>query len=290
MDCDSDGRKLCPFCDQLLAPAAYYRHVNESVWPKKPETPDHAQRYAEYDSDSSVSLSSVEVGEPMDSSFSFDTSEDEEYLSSSQCEFTELGNCTDSLGDDDTSCTDTFSLVSGEEIWENSSDDDVGQLSRSEPTSIKANRILYAISFFLSFFQLTFRVSERAMAALLTFLRVLLSYVSSLSQNEVLIRLSSLIPKSLFSMRKFFKDRDGLCEYVVCPKCHALYEISQCIVKVGVSSQSFVTLLSFLDTHTPQGDQSVIDEVGSESWEIKVSSSQNLCLSKCNCWNSEIIG
>ena len=209
---------MCPFCDQLLAPAAYYRHVNESVCPKKPETPDHAQRYAEYDSDSSVSLSSVEVGEPMDSSFSFDTSENEEYLSSSQCEFTELGNCTDSLGDDDTSCTDTLSLVSGEEIWENSSDDDVGQLSRSEPTSIKANRILYAISFFLSFFQLTFRVSERAMAALLTFLRVLLSYVSSLSQNEVLIRLSSLIPKSLFSMRKFFKDRDGLCEYVVCPK------------------------------------------------------------------------
>ena len=71
----------------------------------------------------------MEVGEPMDSSFCFETSENEEYLSSSQCKFTELGNCTGSLGDD-TSCTDPISLVSGEEIWENSSDDDVGPLSR----------------------------------------------------------------------------------------------------------------------------------------------------------------
>ena len=76
------------------------------------------------------------------------------------------------------------------------------------------------------------------MAALLTFLRVLLSYISSLSQNEVLIRFSLLISKSLFSMRKCFKDRNGLCEYVVFPKCHALYEISQCIVKVGGCEQS----------------------------------------------------
>ena len=93
MDADFSGRKKCPFCEQFLAPAAYYRHVNGSVCPRKPETSERGT--GNEDSDSSMSLSSVEVGSGMDSSFCFDTSESEE----SQCKFTESGNNTD-LGSD----------------------------------------------------------------------------------------------------------------------------------------------------------------------------------------------
>ena len=73
------------------------------------------------------------------------------------------------------------------------------------------------------------RISERAIALMLTFIRLLLGYIAIISQSPVLIHLSSIIPKSL---RKHIRNkRNGLCEFVVCSKCHALYEPSQCVVK-----------------------------------------------------------
>ena len=47
-----DARKICPFCEQCLASAAYYRHVNESVCPKKPQ----GLVSSELESESSASL------------------------------------------------------------------------------------------------------------------------------------------------------------------------------------------------------------------------------------------
>ena len=172
----------------------------------------------------------------MDSSFSFESTDSGE---SDSNEFHKSGNDIDSVSDiERNSCTDANSLASEEEIWENSSDEDISQYCGAEPVMVRANKLLYTISFFLNFFQLTFRISERAMAALLIFIRMLLGYLESVSENQVFIHLFSIIPKSLVSMRKCFKDRDGIIEYVVCPKCHALYEIPQCIVKVAGREQS----------------------------------------------------
>ena len=60
-------------------------------------------------------------------------------------ECADLGNNTDSLSDvDANSCTDTNSLGSEEDIWEDSSDEDIGKYTGTEPLLITANKMLYA--------------------------------------------------------------------------------------------------------------------------------------------------
>ena len=79
------------------------------------------------------------------------------------------------------------------------------------------------------------------MALILTFLRRLLNYVSIMSQIPMFIHLSSIIPKSLKTMRKLIHNKSNhelLCEFVVSSKCHALYELSKCIVNEHGQEQS----------------------------------------------------
>ena len=114
--------------------------------------------------------------------------------------------------------------------------------------------------FFLIFLQVTYRISERAMALMLTFIRLLLGYVAIISQSPVLIHLSSIIPKSLNTLRKHLRNkRNGLCEFVVCSKCHALYKPSQCVVKEhGVEMSKHCDYSEFPRTHTAQEEQNVV--------------------------------
>ena len=80
---------------------------------------------------------------------------------------------------------------------------------------------------FLNFFQLFYRVSERAILGLLLFFQSLLSF---LGFSEA----ASLLPKSIHSIRGIIKgtiQRSTVVEYVVCPKCHSLYLLSDCILQ-----------------------------------------------------------
>ena len=78
-----------------------------------------------------------------------------------------------------------------EEIWEDRS------CSSSEDHPQGENVIL-GISLFLNYFQLTYNVSERAMSAFLMFVRLLLVYLASLAQDNIVFRfISKSIPKSM---------------------------------------------------------------------------------------------
>ena len=75
----------------------------------------------------------------------------------------------------------------------------------------QAKEVLFGISTFLNFFQLTYHISERAMVTLLLFLRTLLLYLSTFSQgNSILKTLAQLIPKSLYSIRKIIRKSDTI--------------------------------------------------------------------------------
>ena len=75
------------------------------------------------------------------------------------------------------------------------------------------------------------------MVALLSFLRVLLTYLASLSRHNIITLVAKLIPKSFHSFKKSTAN-SKIKEYAVCPKCHVLYEISECIIKRGGQTES----------------------------------------------------
>ena len=84
--------------------------------------------------------------------------------------------------------------------------------------------------------QLFFRVSERALWALLKFLCLFVAHLSSLSPSSSLLqKLCKSFPKSASFIHKVLSGENGISEYVVCPRCSKL---SNCVIKVGSQDQS----------------------------------------------------
>ena len=126
-------------------------------------------------------------------------------------------------------------LTDAEELW-NTSDEDPSD--EEEDTQVQFQSVLFGLFFFLNFFQLLFRISERAMQAMLKFIHLFISQLLSLSPgNKVLEHIHKYLPKSFPSIQKCLKN-DGATEYVVCPRCFKLYDYTNCIVGVGSQAES----------------------------------------------------
>ena len=125
---------------------------------------------------------------------------------------------SESSGDTDTD--------SGEEIWEASGSE--AEYEKVERQSVKD--VLFGLSVFLTFFQLAFRITERAMSALLAFLKTMLLHFSQICATDTFLHsVAQSIPKTCHGIRKTLSFESGtVTEYVVCPKCHSLYLPSQC--------------------------------------------------------------
>ena len=87
------------------------------------------------------------------------------------------------------------------------------------------------ISLFISFFQLCYRISERGITLLLHFLRALLLWASTIKSSTELLTLRDMIPKNVYFLRKMCSSENNFRTYVVCPKCHALYNLEDCIIR-----------------------------------------------------------
>ena len=106
----------------------------------------------------------------------------------------EIDNMLDESSEEDSSIGD-------EEIWEDASDDETGPR--------RENCIWH-----MPFSEFFYRVSERAILALLLFLRSMLTFFG-------LQHIAQLLPRSLQSIKKVFRinlPRQKSVEYVVCPK------------------------------------------------------------------------
>ena len=124
-----------------------------------------------------------------------------------------------------------------EETWETSAEESSDQEDVLQTNSVQS--IVFGLSFFLNLFQLIFRVSERAIYALLDFLRILITHLSALSPtNPLLWQLSISLPKSLASIRIFIKHDSSTSEYVVCPLCCKLCNLSDCVIRCGSAEVS----------------------------------------------------
>ena len=93
----------------------------------------------------------------------------------------------------------------------------------------------YIVCLFLAFFQLCFRVSDRALLQLLSFFSALFNHLCScVKEVPYLIALAKTFPTTLYSLRKCLKLKTSYITYVVCPRCHRLYKESECLVIKGL--------------------------------------------------------
>ena len=211
------SRRVCPGCKEQLALTAYYRHQRGNCPGRQLES----QALTHWGSDSSLD---EEVERGLDSSFCFS---DSECLSpesvADQLVHDDSAEIDEMLDQESSSSEDQCSL-SDEEIWDSS---DTSDEDRVAAENTRTSNIVVGICLFLNFFQLFYKVSERGILALILFLRSLLSF---LGLNDII----SSLPKSLSSIRCILRKgthHSTVLEYVVCPKCHSLYFLEDCIIR-----------------------------------------------------------
>ena len=93
-----------------------------------------------------------------------------------------------------------------------------------------ANSILQWLLYFLLIWQGVCQVSDNGLAWLLRFLLQFLKVLNIHLSGELLTELVAMFPTSLYLVRQILAiDRDNFTKYVVCPKCTACYEYSECV-------------------------------------------------------------
>ena len=91
---------------------------------------------------------------------------------------------------------------------------------------------------FIFLWQYTYNVSDAGISVMIVFLYNFLKLISSLFNFDPIRVLLESCPRSLYQVQKAIGLRDNrLYTFVVCPKCHSVYDHAQCIRKVGGSSE-----------------------------------------------------
>lgn len=123
------------------------------------------------------------------------------------------------------------------EIWDSDSDTD-SEAAGDIPPSHSVKGLNYVLSYFLLFFQLCYRLSDRGLQHIMSFISSLLLWLTTLFRgNDTLSQLSSQFPKTIYSLRKAFGIQSDLIRYCVCPTCHTLYKTEDCIIAGPGNSQ-----------------------------------------------------
>ena len=115
-----------------------------------------------------------------------------------------------------------------EEIW-SSTDEDEKENADTE-TTFHPLRYLFI---FLVLWQSAFRISNAALSSLIRFLKYFLLILGrsfNLKENRI-EQLADEVPLTLRSIHKSLglDSRNWVIEYVVCPKCHSIYEYQDCV-------------------------------------------------------------
>ena len=87
-------------------------------------------------------------------------------------------------------------------------------------------------------FPCTLQFIRKSYHALLKFLKTLLYFLSTLGNGPILKEIASLLPKTMYGIRKYFQRQSDFSEYVVCPQCYHLYSVSECIIKNACGEES----------------------------------------------------
>lgn len=224
-------RRVCAICGEQLASAAYFRHLhdcNGTACPGKKKKLLLMSDVRVEEESRLADESSLE--DIVDSDSSLDTTFCLSESDLSACQ-EELGTGLNSVSELDSELSSSVHFSSDEdgssleeEVWDISlsdSDED------TDATGEVSSKLVHAVSVFLMFFHLFYNVSERAMTALLRFIRSLLGYLATVCGIPRLVELAKAIPMSLATIRKMFNPMVEFVEYVACPRCSKLYTLGE---------------------------------------------------------------
>ena len=224
-------RKVCVKCGQKLSHAAYVRHQNplvcsgETVQPKKrcgepaSTSPEEAICGME---------PTVHDDEELQHCVDEDVHTDNETDVESEADDVEIvSDCEDDqFGTGSESCGQSQSQFGSPEA------SPFGEHKESSKSPQKLQIIATHLCLFITFFQLCYRVPERGITLLLSFVRALLLWIGNyLGNSDQLLLLCDMIPKNVYFLKKNCSFENGFYTYVVCPKCHTLYDLKDCIIK-----------------------------------------------------------
>ena len=130
----------------------------------------------------------------------------------------------------------TPSSSEGEVIWELSDSEVEGEVSNGSNDLVK--QFVFGLTFFLSVFHTFYRLSERAMISLLSFLKSVFYYLGKIQSNQLLLDVALALPKSVYGLQKGFKYADDMTLFTVCPKCCRLYRVEDCVIRIGNRNES----------------------------------------------------
>ena len=103
-------------------------------------------------------------------------------------------------------------------------------MTESDKIDKDASSIVSGMSFFVVFFHLVYRASERSIRTLLIFFQLLFQFLAKTLRNPPLQQVSLRLPKTLYCACKMtFRESCKCVEYVVCPKCNSIYLHSDCV-------------------------------------------------------------
>lgn len=107
--------------------------------------------------------------------------------------------------------------------------DESGTLQTNNPL-VLSNTFIRLIIIFVMTWKIMHNLSDAAVNVLFCFLKRLLDLMARLIQSKALKQLSSLLPQSLYMIRKHLGiNRDDFEKFVVCPKCSSCYKPEDCV-------------------------------------------------------------
>ncbi len=196
-------RLQCPLCKENLSYSAVSRHTQT--------------RSCQYTSRSSDSLDNL-------ASDIHDATTSDQGLDS-------VTVCQDSLDPaelSDSSVEEQSEVELAPEIWEADSDSDNDGEIRSMSDNLK--NVQFILSYFILFFQLCYRISDRGVRHLLNFISSLFLFLSTIVPNANIKDFALIFPKTIYSLKKEINFTNMLKRYCVCPACGSLYEEDKCII------------------------------------------------------------
>ena len=267
----SRSRMRCTLCNEVLGYTAYKRHQDLPhlfcpgfVLPAK-------RHHEQAMSDSSDSTFVLEDSTTMPPSLHSDVND-------------EVTDYESQMSEQSSSSKSSDTNDSAPEVW----DETDSSLSENECDAEDSNmmtavkQLHYTVCLLLSFFQLCFHVSVRALTYLLSFLSALLKHLCSFIQNDYLTAFARMFPTTLYSLRKQLNLKSPYTTYVVCPKCHTLYKEADCFKTTsdGTTTTLRCTYIEF-PNHPRQANRK---ECGTERMKkLKLDKHINLHLGSCMC-------
>ena len=92
---------------------------------------------------------------------------------------------------------------------------------------MRVNSLLTWFIIFLSLWQSAFTIPDKALEALLKFIKIFFTFLAS--QASLLPDISTRIPSSLHLLRKYSNSQeDCFVKYVTCPSCYSIYPFETC--------------------------------------------------------------